>query len=146
MKHENIHISTDIIIDAPKENVWKVLADLKNWPTWTSLIISARGEFKKDSKLTLEFVNPAGGSILFERTMFLFEPCEAFGWTGDAFSGLKDFHVYELEATEDGKTKFIQSDGLHGADVPGITEMEQQMLVGYKIFNEELKKYIETNS
>lgn len=144
MQHENIHISTEIIIDAPKEKVWKVLSELEKWPEWTSLMVSAKGEFKKDSRLTLEFANPEGGSVVFERTLFLFKPENAFGWTGNAFGGLKDFHVFELEAVEDGKTKLIQSDGLHGADVPGVEQMEQQMLEGYKVFNYELKNFVET--
>ena len=143
MNHENIHISTEIIIDAPKEKVWKILSDLENWANWTSLMVSAEGEFKKDGNLTLEFVNPEGGSVSFERTMFLFDAENAFGWTGEAFAGLKDFHVFELELFENGSTKFIQSDGLHGADVPGLAEIEQQMLEGYKLFNRELKDYVE---
>lgn len=143
MRHQNIHISTEIIIKASKDKIWSVLSDLEKWPEWTSQIVSARGEFKKAGALTLEFVDPECGSVVFDRSMFLFEDGNAFGWTGDAFAGLKDFHTFELKTLEGGGTLFVQSDGLHGADVPGVFEMEQQMLQGYKMFNLELKTFIE---
>lgn len=144
MQHENIHISTDIIINAPVEKVWEVISDLENWNKWTILVLSAQGVIAKDASIIIEFANPEGGGITFQRTIFHFEKGKAFGWTGDAFAGLKDFHVYELEALADGTTKFIQSDGLHGADVPGIETIEQQMMEGYKIFNQQLKDFVES--
>lgn len=144
MQHENIHISTDVIINAPRQIVWQVLSDLEKWPEWTSLMLSAKGTFKKGSQLILEFVSPDGGSIVFERSMFLFEEGKVFGWTGDAFAGLKDFHVFELEDAGNGRTRLIQSDGLHGADIPGVEEIEKQMLEGYKVFNQELKQLVES--
>lgn len=143
MQHENIHISTDIIINAPKEKVWKALADVSNWNQWTSLVLSAQGNVGKDENISITFVNPEGGGLTFERTIFHFEEGNAFGWTGEAFAGLKDFHVYELETLADGDTRFIQSDGLHGAEVSGIEAIEQQILAGYQIFNQELKTYVE---
>lgn len=144
MQHENIHISTDIIINAPIEKVWEVISDLENWNKWTTLVLSAQGAILKDAAITIEFANPEGGGMTFQRTVFHFENGKTFGWTGDAFAGLKDFHIYELEVLEDGTTKFIQSDGLHGAEVPGVEVIEQQMLEGYKVFNQQLKGYIES--
>ncbi len=143
MKHENIHITTDIVINASKEDVWSTLMNISEWNQWTSLVISAEGEIIKGGTVKVEFLNPEGGGLTFERNIFHYEEGTAFGWTGDAFAGLKDFHVYELEGLPDGTTKFTQSDGLHGADVPGIETIEQQMLLGYQLFNQELKTYIE---
>ncbi|GET33939.1 hypothetical protein PbJCM13498_28020 [Prolixibacter bellariivorans] len=143
MRHENIHITTDIDINASKETVWKALTDIKSWQDWASLVHSCRGNVEKDGELTLRFINPQGGSYAFKRTVFLYDEGNAFGWTGDAFAGMKDFHVFELESIDNQRTRFIQSDGLHGADVPGIKQLEQAMLKGYEIFNQELKNFIE---
>ncbi len=145
MQHKNIHITTDIIINAPVKKVWKVLANLEKWPLWTTLILRAKGEIKKDNTLALEFISPKGGSIVFERTIFLFEEGKSFGWTGTASPGLSDFHVFELEALSNSETLFTQSDGLHGADVPEARAMEKQMLIGYQWFNQELKMFVEAN-
>lgn len=143
MTHENIHISADIIINASRKTVWKVLSKLEEWPEWTTQIAAVKGDFKKDGQLTLMFGSHKGNNFVFERTLFLFDEGNAFGWTGNAFNGLKDFHVFELQALRNNRTRLVQSDGLHGADIPGIHSMEEQMLKNYKIFNSELKQHIE---
>lgn len=144
MPHENIHFSTDIIINAPIEKVWEVIADLEQWSKWTFLVLSAQGEITQDAAITVEFAKPEGGGMTFQRTIFHFENGKSFGWTGNAFAGLKDYHIYELEELANGITKFTQSDGLHGAEVAGIEVMEQQMLEGYKLFNQHLKDFVES--
>ncbi|MCI1646843.1 MAG: hypothetical protein LKI39_11995 [Bacteroides sp.] len=143
MTHKNIHISTDIIINAPRKRIWKVLSKLEGWPEWTTQITAVKGDFKKDGQLTLMSGSHKGDNFIFERTLFLFDEWNYFGWTGNAFEGLKDFHIFELQTLKSNKTRFIQSDGLHGAKIPGIQSMEEQMLKNYKIFNNELKQHIE---
>jgi hypothetical protein len=145
MQHENIHILTYIIIYAPIEKVWEVISDLENWNKWTKLVLSAQGTISQDAPITIEFANPEGGGMTFQRTIFHFDNGKAFGWTGDAFAGLKDYHIYELVELPDRTTKFIQSDGLHGAEVSGVEVLEQQILEGYKIFNQQLKNFVESN-
>ena len=145
MQDDRIHISTDIVINAKKEDVWLVLSDLAKWPSWNSLIVSFAGNFSKNASLTLEFADPDNGAISFNRTMFLFEEGKSFGWTGEAFAGLKDHHIFTIEELPDRRTRFTQADGLYGAEVPGVDEIEQQMLAGYKLFNQELKTFVESN-
>ena len=44
-------IQTEIIINAPKEKVWKVLTDFENYPYWNTFIVSIEGELKEGSRL-----------------------------------------------------------------------------------------------
>jgi uncharacterized membrane protein len=37
-----MNIEHDILIDAPLERVWRVTADVEQWPTWTLTITSVR--------------------------------------------------------------------------------------------------------
>jgi uncharacterized protein YndB with AHSA1/START domain len=44
-------IITEIVIDAPAERVWEVLADLASYPEWNPRIRRASGELRAGSRL-----------------------------------------------------------------------------------------------
>lgn len=69
----------EIVINAPAENVYKALADIKNWPNWQGNVksVSIDGEVVEG----MEFTWKAKG-VNIKSTLHTAQPYSAFGWTG----------------------------------------------------------------
>ena len=143
MDKDKIKFQSSIIINASSKNVWNAIKDHKNWNQWTNIVHSGNGEIKTDSDITISFNSP-DGVLTFERKIITYEEGKQFGWSGEAFQGLKDYHHFTVETLENGQTKFTQADGFWGAKVEGIEVMEEQTKQAYELMNADLKKYIES--
>ena len=67
-----------------------------------------------------------------------------FFWSEKGPGGIKDNHHFKVEATEDGKTRFIQSDAI----MKGLTflaggTLSKMYAEGYQAFNWKLKSEVE---
>lgn len=145
-EYDDGHFSvySDIIISAPKKEVWKTLVDFENMKEWSTTMINITGEIKDGGKIQSHF--SYGGQIWLADHHFIYKEGEFFGWsdplTGD-FEGNQDNHLFKLEAISDTQTRFIQTDEFTGENIlkQGLT-LAQIAFDSYPKFNRELESFI----
>ncbi|NJL77523.1 MAG: SRPBCC domain-containing protein [Saprospiraceae bacterium] len=135
---------TEILIDASPEQVWSVLIDTESYPKWNEIILKMDGKIEDKGKVDVLFkAGPKAKPRLFHNTLFVKEGVE-FYWSQVQAAGIKDRHCFRVEATDGGKTKFIQSDQALGGLtwLIGKTASKIQIDV-YPMFNRSLKAEVE---
>lgn len=147
MAFDKNHVFTEIEINASPEEVWSVLTDWDKLKEWSSSFIGiSTKKMVKGEVFISYFKNPlTGGIIELEHICTDYEEGRKFGWSGDIIAKTHDHHIYSLEPTNNGKTLFIQEDGLHGPHSRLLNFLaEHKMAFIYEKFNQELKERVET--
>lgn len=134
-KHRTYY--SDIIINATPEQVWEVLTDFESYSNWSHMFMDLKGDFKDQGNSTAYFqLNPKKEKVTeMEHVLTVIEGKE-FSWSDPFMFGMTDYHRFRVEATEDGKTKFIQSDECKG----GMT-----WILGGKVSKVEAEHYPKYN-
>lgn len=147
-KHSVFHWSvyTEVIINAPKEKVWKALTNFNDMPKWSKALQSIEGDLKNGSETRVHYIFK--GDLKKQKHKIVgFEEGTQFGWSDPLIPFAKDNHSYRVEALPDGKTKFIQKDEIKGFSTLFIGRMMADIMAqSYPEFNQALKKYVETNN
>ncbi|MDP5169922.1 MAG: SRPBCC domain-containing protein [Bacteroidia bacterium] len=144
LKNSHWVAHTEIMIDATPEQVWSVLTDTKSYPDWNEIILKIDGEIVDKGEVDVLFkAGPKAKPQLFHNFLYVEDGVE-FYWSQVQALGIKDRHCFRVEATEDGKTRFIQSDQALG----GLTWMlgkvaAKTQLEVYPMFNRSLKAEVE---
>ena len=137
---------SDIIIDASPAQVWSVLTDFKSYPQWSYLFKKLEGDFKNQGSCTAYFDRkPEKNSkqIILDHIITV-KPFEYFSWSDKFGFGIKDHHLFKVEAIGNGKTRFIQSDESKG----GLTWLIGKIIDTYRedyypLYNRALKAEVE---
>ena len=105
-----VRASSQILIMAPIDKVWKLLSAIDDWPKWYSTISSAKtlGPLQPGT----EFIWNSGGAKIKSR-LALVVPNKDLGWTGAAY-GTKAIHIWHLKAPEEGKTLVSTEESMSG--------------------------------
>lgn len=136
---------TDIIIDATPEQVWSVLTDEQSYPNWNEIIIKMEGEIVDKGTLDVTFKNGVDAKPkVYHHPNIHVEDRVEFYWSNIEIMGIRDRHCFRVKATNDGKTRFIQSD----ESIKGITWLLGKTVVKaqidlYPTFNKSLKAEVE---
>lgn len=87
-----IKADVNIVITAPADRIWALLAQVDRWPSWQPDISKAAlaGPLAPGARFTWT----TGGTEV-RSTLILIRPATAIAWTGEAF-GLKAVHVWTL--------------------------------------------------
>lgn len=139
-------IATEIEIEAPPAEVWRVFRDFSSWPDWNPFIISLEGEPEIGERLQVELRSPSGRQMRFRPRVLVWEPDRALIWKGRLlFQGLFDGkHRFEVESTGENHTRFIHAEEFSGLLVPLLwNSIEDDTRAGFKAMNEALKKRVE---
>ena len=107
---------SDIIIDANPAQVWSVLTDFDSYSDWSYWFKDLAGDFKNQGECIVYLeINPAKSDkqITVNHKVTVKEN-EFFSWSDKFALGMKDHHIFRVEATLDGKTKFIHTDESKG--------------------------------
>jgi hypothetical protein len=101
-----VRASSEILILAPIDKVWKLLSAIDDWPKWQSTISSARtsGPLQPGT----EFI----GTKIKSR-LAVVVPNTDLAWTGTAF-GAKAIHIWHLKAPEEGRTLVSTEESISG--------------------------------
>ena len=86
--------AAEAIIEAPIEEVWRVLADLEKWPAWNNSVSKIRVNGPIEVGTSFEWVG--GGFKIFSRLEEVAPPAR-IGWTGKML-GIRAVHVWALQA------------------------------------------------
>lgn len=137
--HHTIH--TDIIIDAPPSTVWAVLTDTASYGNWAAFLVNIEGEIKDGATIATAFqTDPAKAKLTHIDHTITVVDGEEFYWAEKGPGGIRDNHHFKVEATGEGKTRFVQTDEIMG----GMTflmggRLAKMYLDGYRAFNRGLK-------
>lgn len=99
-----------ITIDAPVATVWKLLGDLRNWPSWRSdAHVTSLGPIEPDARFRWKI---RGTSI--KSTFAVVAPEREIAWTGVAMGWIKAIDRCRLAPTEDGRTTVTLEESMSG--------------------------------
>lgn len=140
-------VHTEVLIDAPPEKVWAVLTDFERLSEWSNNLVGLEGDFRDGGQITVSFkAGPLTQKLQHE--VKFFEEGRSFGWSDPLFSGLSDHHIYQVNATDDGKTLFVQTDHVKGTHGHIGYHIGHQLALGtmhaYVEFNRRLKARVES--
>jgi len=138
-------VYTDIIIDATPDQVWAVLTDTESYPEWSYMLKKIDGTICDSCEIDAYFqTNPNKEKLTkVHHTIAVIEG-EEFRWSEVFQAGIKDNHRFRVEPTEDGRTRFIQSDEFVGGATWLMGGFAVKMTKnGYPGFNQALKAEVE---
>ena len=145
LKSSHRTIYTDIIINAKPEQVWDVLADFETYEDWAIFFMGIKGDFRDGGKIDATVQTNVEKNK--RRTIshnLKVKNGSYFSWSDPFAMGMVDNHTFRVEATEDGKTRFIQTDGC----IKGMTWLLGGGVMkfgkeNYPLFNRALKAEVE---
>lgn len=140
----HVKVFTSIEIDAPHELVWDTVTDFERIGEWSTTLVKVVGDFHADGVIRTTFRLGMGMQQTPSHQLIYFEEGHQFGWSDPMFFGIRDNHKYIVEPLPNGRSRFIQTDGLTG----GLTFMlgrvfAKQFAAMFKTFNQELKQEVE---
>lgn len=146
LSHHKIY--TDITIGAAPETVWAALTDTANYNRWAAFLVSIEGQITDGATISTAFqIDPKKDKLTKLDHKITVVEGQEFYWAEKGPGGIRDNHHFKVEATSDGKTRFVQSDEIMG----GMTffmggRLAKMYLDGYQAFNRGLKAEAERRS
>ncbi len=136
-------ITTEIVINAPVNKVWKQLTDFRSYPKWNPFLIKATGELKLGNTISVTFKSNNEKTMVFTPVIKQLEKNKILQWKGMLlFSGIfTGIHTFTLTKLAANKTKLIQQEKFHGVLVPMFDF--KSTLDGFNAMNKALKKRLE---
>jgi hypothetical protein len=129
-------------INAPKEEVWKILTDFKNYKHWNPFIVKIKGTPKKGNKININ-MKQKNKTYKLTPTIQEFQKNKQLTWKGKIFiPGIFDAeHQFTLKKINKNKTKFTQKENFSGI-LSGIilNSIEKETKNSFKKMNNMLKK------
>lgn len=86
--------AAEAIIEAPIEEVWRILVDLEKWPAWNNSVSKIRVNGPLEPGTAFEWV---GGGFKIVSRLEEVEPPARIGWTGKML-GIRAAHIWEFQA------------------------------------------------
>ena len=139
-------LRTEITIDAPAENVWKILTDTKAYPGWNPFIREVEGELKEGKRFKVKLHPPDSNPMVFKPVCLSLKRDREFTWLGHLlFKGLFDGkHIFELNAIGPSQTKLVQREEFSGLLVPFLwKQLDRNTRKGFEQMNQKLKERAE---
>jgi hypothetical protein len=141
-----MEIRTEIEIDAPPAEVWRVLTDFPRYSEWNPFIVGIRGELGEGARLELTTSEPESNrERSFRVSLKRCEPERELRWLGHfGMKGLLDGeHFLLLEPREGGHTRLVHGENTTGIllrfAMAGLTRATR----GFVYMNQALKRRVE---
>lgn len=103
--------SGTIVIAAPVGKVWKILTDIKEWPTWAPEV--ERTAIESGPADNVNFSWSTGGTAIHSTIRRFDESAHVIAWTGRAFT-IHAVHVWSLSVLPDGRTLVQTRESMDG--------------------------------
>ena len=135
-----IAIRTAVEIDAPREAVYAVLADLDAYPEWNPYHRKIQGEFEEGADMTISVTRPDGKQVEVPPHMMRIVENEEITWGGGIKGIFYGEHRFLLESTETGTTVLRHDEDFSGIAI-GFADLPPGVIAdGYHQMNVALKK------
>jgi uncharacterized protein YndB with AHSA1/START domain len=125
----------EITINSPVENVYKILSDINNWPSWQSSVTKAHIDGPTEVGATFKWQS---GSLKIKSRLHTVNVNSEIGWTGRIW-WIKAVHNWYFDK-ENNRTKVIVKESLKGL---GSSYMQKSLEEGMKRNLAELKSRAE---
>ncbi|TLU81730.1 MAG: SRPBCC domain-containing protein [Chlorobium sp.] len=137
----------EIIINAPAEKVWAVLAAFPFYPEWNPFIRSIIGKVSAGERLKLTAKLDGFPEIIFHATVMRCEPPLTLGWQAIFIKGIFEaYHSFAIEVVNLGQCRFLHSETFSGIlTSPVLFLLEGRFREGYQTMNEALKARAEAD-
>ena len=139
----SIAIRTTVEIDAPREKVYAVLADIKSYPEWNPYHRKVEGKFEEGADLTIQVLRPDGKQVEVPPHMQRIVENEEITWGGGIRGIFYGVHSFQLEAKSGGKTVLTHNEDFSGIAI-GFADLPYDVFAeGYHQMNMALKEMME---
>lgn len=140
------YISTSINIKASASNVWRILTNFAEYPTWNPFIKSIEGKLELGEKLKVTICPPGIKPMTFHPKIISYKENHHLTWQGHLIiPGLFDGeHSFEIYKKSGGVIQFIQKESFTGLLVPFLSKnLDTNVQQGFKLMNKALKEKAE---
>jgi hypothetical protein len=133
---------SSIDIDAPAEQVWKVLVDFPAFRSWNPFIISAEGLLEVGGRLTLVMQPARGAAVRLRPTLVEMVYGHRLRWVGRM--GVRGFfdaeHLFVIETDGAAGCRLLQQEQFSGLLVPFLSRsLDRGTLPAFHAMNAALK-------
>lgn len=140
----SISIRTAVEIDAPRERVYQVLADLENYPNWNPYHRRVEGEFKEGEPLTVYVTRPDGVDVEVPPHMIKIDENREITWGGGIKGVFYGVHSFKLQESDSGKTLLMHNEDFTGFAISFADLPPDIIAEGYHQMNIALKRLLES--
>jgi hypothetical protein len=139
---QTLHASADI--DAPAEQVWRVVTDFARYPEWNPFIVRAAGEQRVGGRLELTITAPDVRAVTFRPIVLDLEPGRLMRWKGKLWiPGLFDGrHSLTVEPLDDDRSRFTTHEEVSGILVPVLGKVMRASQQGFELMAEALARRV----
>jgi hypothetical protein len=141
-------LHSEIEINAPAEQVWRVLTDFASYPEWNPFIPRISGQPAIGEHLEVRIEPPGGRGMTFRPTVLNAEPNRELRWLGRMLMpGLFDGeHFLIIQPLDDNRVRFVQKEEFRGLLVPLFARsLDTNSQRGFEEMNRALKERAETS-
>ena len=142
-------LASNILIDAPRERVWRILLDFDRYPEWNPFVSRITGWPAVGEQLDIRLTPPGGMALSFKPEVVRVEPEREFRWLGKLLiKGMFDGeHIFELEEESPETVRFVQREAFSGLLVPLLLLLARKStLRGFEAMNQALKQRAESTT
>ena len=139
----SIAIRTAVEIDAPKEVVYAVLADIQSYPKWNPYHRKIEGKFEEGAKLKIYVLRPDGKEAEVPPHMMRTIENQEITWGGGIKGIFYGVHSFILKPSAQGKTLLRHNEDFSGIAITFADLPPDVIADGYHQMNIALKKLIE---
>ncbi|GIH92382.1 SRPBCC family protein [Planobispora siamensis] len=130
--------SSSLVVGAPVERVWEVMADLASWPSWASgLEIAELGDVRPGAPFRWRL-----NGVAIRSRFAVVAAGRELTWTG-VFLGYKAVDRHVLEPLEDGRTRVTVEESLAGPLLP-LFYGERKLRANHERWLSDLRSAVET--
>jgi hypothetical protein len=137
-------VTTTVELDAPPEEIWRVLTDTGAYSRWNPFITELSGNLQVGNRIDVRIAPPGGRAMSFHPTVTDLEPGRKLAWLGHLLiPGLFDgAHSFTLEPLPDSRTRLVQSETFRGVLVRFSGRLLQNTEAGFTAMNEALRRRV----
>jgi len=138
-------LSSEIIIDAPADLVWRVLVDFGSYHEWNPVESDVRGEARVGATLEHTSKLPNRKPMSFRATIVQAEPPRALAWRGRILvPGIFDVrHHFEIDSLDDDRSRLRQFEHFSGLLVPFTPGVLRDTQAAFELANAAIKERAE---
>ena len=140
---QTLHASADI--DAPAEQVWRVVAGFSRYPEWNPFIVRASGEQRVGARLEVTIRAPGVRAVTFRPRVLDVEPGRLIRWKGQLWlPGLFDGrHALSVEPLDEGRSRFTTHEEVSGILVPVLGKVMRASQKGFEQMAAAVRRRVE---
>jgi hypothetical protein len=139
----NFKISTECLINAPIDIVWKILTNFEDYKNWNPFIVDISGELQQGNQIKVTIQNDRSSKMSFNPVILENQENKELKWRGKLIiKGLFDGeHQFLLEQISSHQTKLIHSEDFSGILVRlFLKSLQSNTQYGFEQMNQALKQ------